>query len=41
MDRHVTATYRLHHLHICAQDGYVTTKYPKSTIDEIRCAISK
>ena len=25
MERHVTTTYRLHELHICAWGGYVTT----------------
>ena len=28
MERYVTILYRLHELHVCIQDGYVTTTYP-------------
>ena len=35
MERYVTTTYRLQELHLGSQGGYVTTTYPKYTIDEI------
>ena len=33
MERYVTTTYRLHELHVCAEGVYVTTTYPKYTIE--------
>ena len=35
IERYVITTYRLHELHVCIQDGYVTTTYPNYKIDAL------